>query len=82
MIKLTTVRNICFIVGVLIFVLLIEFSLWHTADMWKNEFKSEIFGSFWEYYFTRAKGELAISMFFLAMFSALGIYFHCRFCKK
>ncbi len=82
MIKLTTVRNICFVAGALIFVLLIVYSLWHTADMWKNEFKSEIFGSFWEYYFTRAKGELSISVFIFAMFSALGTYLHDRFCRN
>lgn len=57
-------RNILIITGVLLFLITIAFSLYHTNYMWINEAKAQSFDTFFDYYFSRAKGEIIIAICF------------------
>ncbi len=60
--KIKLARNILYVAGLIIFLSLIAYSLYHTNSMWVNELKWKAFSSFSEYYFTRAKGEILIAV--------------------
>ena len=60
--KIKFIRNILYVLGLILFLLIIAFSVYHTDYMWTNEFKSYNFNSFAEYFFTRAKGEILLAI--------------------
>lgn len=78
--KSTLIRNVCVILGIIIFLGMIAFSLYHTNNMWNSLTKSETFNSFAEYFFSRAKGEILLA--FVAGFIpvSVGIFVRHR-CK-
>lgn len=76
--KLT--KNISILLGIVFFLGMIAFSLYHTNYMWNSLTKFETFNSFAEYFFSRAKGEILLAFVAGLIPVSVGIFVRRR-CK-
>ncbi|MBQ3229931.1 MAG: hypothetical protein IJB49_02815 [Clostridia bacterium] len=62
--RISKYRIVCTIIGVVLFLSMIAYSVYHTNYMWINEAKAQSFDTFFDYYFSRAKGEIIVAICF------------------
>lgn len=73
-----SIRNFCFFFGIIVFLIIVIYSIYHTNDLWNNEAKALQYDSFIQYYFSRAKGELLIAFCAGVIPSIMGVVFTKR----